>query len=208
MLKIVLIRHGYSMGNKLHTLSGWHDVALTEEGIEALLALQKSYPYPKTDGYYSSDLSRAYDTAQILFPDQSIAKLADFREIHFGLMEGWSFDRIDHDQFFSDWLQGAELEEGESYLQFRDRVFKGLEKLSEKMIDSGQESASLVCHSGVIRTLVTLCCKKPLENLFEVPVMNGLGYELLVDWVEGKLELKAVEKLQTPEMMGAFASVE
>lgn len=71
-----------------------------------------------------------------------------------------------------------------------------------------QDSATLVCHSGVIRMLVTLCCENPLEELFDVPVINGLGYELSMEWEEGKLKMKAIEKLKAPEIMGSFASVE
>lgn len=199
MLKIVLLRHGYSMGNKLHTLSGWHDVPLTEEGIEALRALQKCYPYPKTDGYCSSDLSRAYDTAKILFPDQEIVKVNGFREIHFGIYEGMGIEEIDHDQFFDAWLAGAKVEEGESYDRFHERVMSGLKVLSLEMIESGKESLTLVCHSGVIRLIYSLCRKKNRADLFHLPVPNGLGFELHFNFKEGQVELMEINRLKKIE---------
>ncbi len=196
MLKIVLIRHGYSMGNKAHTLSGWHDVPLTEEGIEALQALQKNYPYPKTDGYCSSDLSRAYDTARILFPEQEIVKISGFREIHFGIYEGMGVDQINHDQFFDAWLAGAEVEEGENYDRFQERVMSGLKYLSLQMMESGKESLTLVCHSGVIRLIYTLCHQKEVADLFDLPVPNGLGFELSLENKNGAVELLKMKRLK------------
>lgn len=199
MLKIVLLRHGFSMGNKLHTLSGWHDVPLTEEGIEALQELNKYYPYPQTDGYCSSDLSRAYDTAKILFPDQEIVKIDGFREIHFGIYEGLGADQIDHDQFFDAWLAGAEVEKGESYDCFHKRVMSGLKSLSLQMLESGKESLTLVCHSGVIRLMYSLCRKNKKTDLFDLPVANGLGFELKFDYKDGQVEFIEINQMKTME---------
>lgn len=199
MLKIVLLRHGYSMGNKNKTLSGWQDVVLTEEGIEDLKVLQKSYAYPATDLYCSSDLSRAIETARILFPGKEIQKLTTFREIHFGVLEGSGFDCINHDDFFDNWLAGGEVEEGENYQVFCQRVLGGLASLGERLEKCEQESATLVCHSGVIRVIHALCRHTKPEDVFALPVPNGLGFELFLELKNEEVELLHIENLKIPD---------
>ena len=38
--KVVLVRHGQSEWNKANIFTGWHDVALTEQGSVAIFTLQ------------------------------------------------------------------------------------------------------------------------------------------------------------------------
>jgi broad specificity phosphatase PhoE len=199
MLKFVLLRHGYSMGNKNKTLSGWEDVVLTKEGIQDLQVLQKAYDYPKTDLYCSSDLSRAYDTARILFPQEEIQTYSDFREIHFGILEGSSFYDINHDAFFDDWLAGGDIEEGENYEAFKRRILGGLASLGESLQAKDQKSATLVCHSGVIRVLHALCRQTKPEDIFALACPNGLGFELFAEIKDGRVALAEVRALDMPK---------
>ena len=67
MLKIYLIRHGQTPGNKLKRYIGTTDEQLSQEGREFLEKL--SYPMPES--LYVSPLLRCVETAGILFPNKA-----------------------------------------------------------------------------------------------------------------------------------------
>ena len=47
-LELVLVRHGFSLGNEKHLLSGWSDVPLTDKGRQELRLLRQKMNYPQT----------------------------------------------------------------------------------------------------------------------------------------------------------------
>lgn len=63
MIKLWLIRHGKTEGNKLARYIGTTDEPLCQEGIEFL----KKMDYPKVQEIYVSPLRRCVQTAEILF---------------------------------------------------------------------------------------------------------------------------------------------
>lgn len=65
--QLVLVRHGYSLGNEKSLFSGWSDVPLTERGRRELRELRQVIRYPRTGRYFSSDLSRCRETFQELY---------------------------------------------------------------------------------------------------------------------------------------------
>ncbi|MBI3440896.1 MAG: histidine phosphatase family protein [Proteobacteria bacterium] len=62
---LVLFRHGQTEYNKLHYLTGLHDVALTPEGEEQAREAGKCIKGFVFDKAYSSTLSRAFNTAAL-----------------------------------------------------------------------------------------------------------------------------------------------
>ena len=125
--------------------NGWTDVALNERGRAQAYALRNrlSSAY---DGIWSSDLSRAVETAAIA----SVTATTDrrLRELDFGRLEGKTWDGFSPDirrsllEFDSFTAPG-----GESTRQLRDRVADFLSSL-----DVGRHL--LFTHGGVIRVLL------------------------------------------------------
>ena len=64
MIKLWLIRHGKTEGNKLSRYIGTTDEPLCQEGTEFLHKMD----YPKVQAVYVSPLKRCVQTAEILFP--------------------------------------------------------------------------------------------------------------------------------------------
>ncbi|GKZ00247.1 hypothetical protein MPSEU_000977600 [Mayamaea pseudoterrestris] len=67
LLRLYLVRHGESQANLDGTLAGQSDSPLTDTGIAEAKALSRSHWMTDTDYWrvYSSDLSRAHDTARL-----------------------------------------------------------------------------------------------------------------------------------------------
>ncbi len=182
MMKISLVRHGHSVGNLHNTLSGWTDVPLTKQGKEELLGYKSSRNYLTTDAYYSSDLSRAIETAKILFPYENIETRASFREINFGKYENMSPRQINFKDFFTKWFSGKEIEGGENYYQFTKRISKSFRELNEEVISKKLDSYTLVSHSGVIRAILGCLENKGPKDFFDYHVPNGLGYNIILEY--------------------------
>ena len=55
--QLVLVRHGYSLGNEKSLFSGWSDVPLTERGRRELRELRQVTGYPRPGGNLTPALS-------------------------------------------------------------------------------------------------------------------------------------------------------
>ena len=88
MKEVYLIRHGRTRENELGILIGQRDPPLSVQGQEQVQALKSIIPVP--DVVFSSDLRRASETANLLFPTHEIRYLPQLRERSFGSLEGQS----------------------------------------------------------------------------------------------------------------------
>jgi len=74
--------------NKAHIVIGQNDPSLIDEAIAEINTIRPNIVKP--DLILSSDLKRALETAQLLFPKQKITILSQLRERHFGSLQGKS----------------------------------------------------------------------------------------------------------------------
>ena len=151
--RVVLIRHGETAHNRKNILQGVSDVPLNEAGRKqaAKLAERVSEEF-KYDKVYSSDLSRASETALELagaLEAEHIEK-KEFRERDFGILEGEEKSRrremVDH----ADELDMLKPQGGEHVRDIRERVIEELEQLLET-----EEDILVVAHGWVNRAVIT-----------------------------------------------------
>lgn len=90
MLKLYLIRHGQSTANDQGIIQGCKDFPLSELGKEQAKLVGEFFINQKFDAIYSSDLTRAYDTASEVSKHQNvpIEKWEKLREVNLGPLEG------------------------------------------------------------------------------------------------------------------------
>lgn len=149
-----LIRHGETQWNADRRLQGWRDIPLSAVGMQQARHLERYLRSPsfdaQVDHIVSSDLCRAYDTAQAAAAHFGlpIERDAGLRERSYGIHEGrdWasmaqSTPRID--------LRDPELaiEQGESLLVFAQRVARGFEALAQR---HPGRNVLVFSHGGVI----------------------------------------------------------
>lgn len=92
---LYIVRHGQTYLNKYGRMQGWSNAPLTESGVADAFAAGERLRDVKFSHAYSSDLTRAYRTAQGILA-RNIAsgdlkqpeKLDNFREVFFGIYEG------------------------------------------------------------------------------------------------------------------------
>ena len=190
-MKLVLVRHGYSQGNLEGTYSGWTDVELTDTGIKELERYKEEYHYPETDRYFSSDLVRCTHTFEVLFGDEHKldAKYESLREIFFGDYENLKGDsQTPH--FFDGFSLNERTANGETISEFAYRNVSQVEKILKDLKEDNLDSATIVCHSGVIKALLIFLDHRPFSDFRKIDTPNGLGYVLDVDYDEDNNMIK------------------
>jgi broad specificity phosphatase PhoE len=186
--RIVLIRHGETVGNSSERLHGSADLALSEAGRAQLHAAASALRTEVFDLVVASPLRRSWEGARIVAPGASIRLEPDFREIHFGRWEGLSTREIEASDpiAFKDWQEkkaGFEYPAGEPRAEFRARVARGLARLQA----SGAACVLGVLHRGVIRTLAEQLLGEPLPDA--TPALGGIvDFSLFADgvWRRGR----------------------
>lgn len=178
---IHLVRHGLSEGNLKGQYIGSTDSPLSEQGAREIRRLKKNGRYPAAQRYYSSPLSRCTETLAILHPKAKPILIDDFRESSFGEWEGKTAKELECDPNFRKWMRGeaAEIPGGENGGHFMARVCAAFENLVEDLMKSGETSAFIVTHGGVIMTILS-AYGLPRAKFYDWMTDNGCGYSMRI----------------------------
>lgn len=155
---IYIIRHGESVANLEHRVCGHTDTPLSELGIKQADVTAEALADVHFDRIYSSDLSRAYDTALPHAKKRglSVEKREGLREIFLGEWEYLSVDEIvekyGKEAYYDGWRGnfGTYVTPGgEGAVKCGKRIYAEIEKICRERED-GQ--ILIVCHGAAIRT--------------------------------------------------------
>lgn len=197
MKKFVFIRHGLSTSNRDRIISGNLDVPLSEEGVVLLKELQKKDIYPITDIYVSSPLTRCIDTFNIIHNDKRLDMTNDlFKEICYGKLQGTSPESGYLDEYFMRLFSNEVITENELYSDFVNRITKGVKETYRYLEKNNLSSASIVCHSTVIKSIVHKIKSIPLNEIRNVKIGNGLGIIVNVDLVDDEIFYYDLEEIK------------
>lgn len=180
---IHLIRHGICEGNLEGRYIGRTQSPLAQEGIQALLELKRKGIYPEAKKYYASPCVRCVDTLKVLYPTADPEVILELAECDFGDWENKKAEELKNDPKFVAWMNGGQHEappNGESSIVFMQRVCAGFEMLVKNMMMTGDESAVLVTHGGVIMTILT-AYGLPRAKMTDWMCENGHGYSMRID---------------------------
>ncbi len=171
--RIVLVRHGETVGNSSVRFHGSGDVALSDPGRVQMRAVSRELFGEVVDLVVASPLRRSWEAARIISGGARVRLEADFREIDFGRWEGMTAQEIEASDpvLYQDWqarATGFEFPEGERRDAFRERVQRGLERL----LTGSAAGVLVVAHKGVIRAIAEQLLEKPLQD--GQPEIGGL----------------------------------
>ncbi|MBQ3140674.1 MAG: histidine phosphatase family protein [Clostridia bacterium] len=199
-----LIRHGISQANEQNRIVGSTDSPLSERGREQLREISEYLkPYP-VEAVFSSPLSRATETARILYPGCNPIVIDDLREYHFGVHENGDFaalcgpDTESRNQFL---ISCTEAEGAEGGKEFCERIFAAFAKIVESCMKSGVHDVAIVTHSMVMMTLMHAFAYPKQESMFDWRCANGTGYLLRTDaamWMRDRV-VEAVATTPAPK---------
>jgi len=160
-MRIFLIRHGETKGNREGYFRGRSDFPLNENGIRQAKALGEALKNSGIQVIYSSPLSRAFETARWVAEttDAEILIEEGFNNINLGPWEGRKKDEIKkkYPEEFKTWITIPEklnLDGVESVLQVQDRSVKTLKKIINELSEREIQTFAVVTHRAVLKPLI------------------------------------------------------
>ncbi len=172
MPKVVLVRHGQTLQNRLGLIQGRADTDLSDEGVAQARRLAIEFGDVEFDRVYSSPMLRALRTTQIIVDGRELPIITDDR-------------LVEIDQ--GDWTlkKGSELyKSNDRYKTWATNPIQAYPPNGETIHDvAGRAKAFLedvkgyniltVAHAGVIAVLRTVLESRPLEKTWELLPRNG-----------------------------------
>lgn len=187
MIKLFLIRHGQTEGNKKKRYIGVTDEPLCEEG-KFLLRQMK---YPASQSVYVSPMRRCVETAEILFPETRAYVIDELAECDFGDFENKNYKELTGNPDYQAWIESGgtlPFPGGESREEFCRRNLLGFRKVMTDCIRRDISNAALVVHGGTIMNIMEAYAVEK-QPFYQWHVENGGGYTLDFDteeWNKGR----------------------
>ena len=185
-MEIYFVRHGQTIWNVEKRFQGLSDSPLTELGITQAKLLGEKLKDIKFDKFYSTSLKRANDTANYIKGnrEQKVEIFDDFVEISMGDMEGIQqeeFKKLYPEQvknfFFNQLEYNPSSFGGESFLEVRERVAKGLEKFIK--LNQDYERVLVVSHGATLKTLLHYISGKDISTLSDEVIPKNTSYTIV-----------------------------
>lgn len=181
MTELLLIRHGETEWNVEKRLQGHLDVALNREGVRQASALGRRLLDEPFDAIFSSDLQRAFDTAQgIAIPRGMTVQLEpDLRERCFGAFEGLLHPEIGerYPEDYAAWKQrdiDARYPSGERHAEtLREFSARSIACINRVASTGGYRKIVIVTHGGVLDSVYRHAMNLGYEHPRDFDVLNA-----------------------------------
>ncbi len=184
MTRIFLVRHGEAEGNLYRRAQGQFDAALTPRGRAQLQRLVERFQGETLDAAYSSDLSRAYETARAVAEAHGLAVTRDprLREMGLGVWENVPWGDIawrepEQLRYFGNDPARWTIPGREPFEALQDRMEEALLEIAGR--HPGQ---TVLCasHGMAIRSLLARLLQVPSAEIRRVPHADNTAVALLL----------------------------
>lgn len=183
-MKIYLVRHGESLGNAKHVLLGHTDLDLSELGyMQARVTAEAMRAFP-IDVIYSSDLKRAFNTAEPHARLRGISVIPDrlFRECHIGAWENRSGNWCRENypvEYTETWVNDFgrfTFPQGESTRAAGERF---LSRALEVCRANSEKNILIASHAAIIRSFWDIISAPSSEDIVDVvPFPTNASYSV------------------------------
>ena len=148
---VYFIRHGETENNSNGVYTGQMDIHLSSRGFEQAKKIRDKFSDKKIDKIFSSDLIRAVETAETVFPNRVIERDSRLREIDVGNLSGKNSKEFRNNN--PDMLKFLDNRDytpfgGENDSDVLARLSDFLDELSQQTCDA----VAVFCHGGVLHT--------------------------------------------------------
>lgn len=198
MTRLILIRHGYSSGNKAKEFCGQRDVPLDAIGYRQAEEMA-AYVIATfaVDAVYTSDLCRARDTVKPIADALHLPLLpsAALREVDVGDWQGKTAEEVR--KIYPESLATyestpglARFDGGESYALLTARILPEIDRIAK-----ANEGKTVVIgtHGGVIRALRAHVDGIPLSKIGDLPQVHNASLTL-AEYEGGTVTLTAIDR--------------
>jgi len=170
---VYLIRHGESLHNRDgNQLSGVTDVVMSPEGIKQCYLLAQCIDRFQIQRIYSSPLSRAIKTANIIFPNQKATIKQDLIEFNYGEYEGRIANMISGDPIIDQWNHSPgnlTFPGGDNTANHAEKIYTALKDIAQL---SSETPIACITHRTSMRLLIAKILEVPLNKFRSIPCSN------------------------------------
>lgn len=174
-MRVILIRHGMTKGNKEKRYVGITEEALCDEGKEFILEKIKKEEYPQVQQLFASPRIRCKETARLIYPKMEMTICEAFKECEFGEFEYKNHKELNGNSKYQAWIDSGgtlPFPGGESLEEFRTRCVRQFEQIVN---NTNAKSIAIVVHGGTIMAIMSALSKER-EGYFDWMTKNGCGY--------------------------------
>ena len=184
VIKLALLRHGYTAWNHAGRIQGLTDVPLTDDSIQTLAALALPEQWQQAT-LFASPLSRAHKTATVLTGRTPIIT-NELIEMAWGDWEGEHAEQLitnpaNDFKAIENWGWQYRPPGGESIAEVRDRAIGWAMQLSGDSV--------AVCHIGVMRVLLAVAHNWHFAGPAPFKIKRNRLYVLNVTASSGSVEV-------------------
>lgn len=191
MAKLILVRHGETAWNSALRYQGQQDIPLSALGRRQAEALALRLARVPIDAAYASDLSRAYETAEIICRGRglTVTRLSALREAHFGAWEGLTYAEA-----AARWPEiarqrrldptGTRVPGGETLAEVQTRAQAAVRAIERA--HPPDATLLIAAHGGVIRALVCSFLGLDLRVAWQLRLDN-CGITMVETYPEGTI---------------------
>jgi broad specificity phosphatase PhoE len=196
-VRLLLVRHGETTWNQENRWQGQADVPLSETGrAQARCLAQRLLAEGRQiQAMYTSDLSRAAQTAEILAAALGMRPAPElaWREMDIGVWSGLTTAEViaRHAVEWERLRAGEDLPRGggETFAQFQARLVRGAWRLLEK---HAGEDVAIVTHGGAVRAFLLSCRKLPMSQFREIDKIGNTGLSEVTIFANGEAVIHSV----------------
>ncbi|QDK37483.1 histidine phosphatase family protein [Bdellovibrio sp. NC01] len=190
MSKVIhLFRHGQTDWNIGRRLQGHTDIPLNSEGRKQAETLQEYFAKNPVELIFSSDLSRAKETAAIanLYQQAPAFYFNSFREVKLGEIEGLTYDQILAAYGEEAWQKWQSIQPENYHFAFKDGepAFAALKRFKEALEKCCREydfTAAGLCTHGLMMRRFIHSLRPDLKEPMAVPNCSVFA----IHWEEDK----------------------
>jgi len=183
LTKIYLIRHAEAEGNIYRRAHGHYNGLVTEKGYKQIERLRARFDGIKIDAVYSSDLTRAKETAKAISEprDLKINLTNMLREVDLGVWEDMAWGDIGYqypelNTYFNDDPANWSVENSESYDNVKARMSYFMTETAKKYEG---KTIALFSHGFAIRALSCLLEDIPSHETEKMPYFDNTAVALI-----------------------------
>jgi len=178
-MKLLITRHGETDFNLARRYQGQSDIPLNQTGMRQAEQIANRLSAEKIDMIYSSDLSRAVETAKRIanLQGQPPALQTDprWRELSFGDWEGLNYEEMNAgwQERVAKWYAdpvNTSTPNGETLYELAERVVSVLIELKNSSKD---KTVLVVSHSGTIQALLCIVLGVELSRYWQFRVSQA-----------------------------------
>lgn len=188
MKHIYLIRHGMSVQNQQDLLSGVSDVPLSQVGREQCARLRNFFIKFPVEAVFASPLSRAIESAEIIFPQHEVIVDEGLIEFDYGDYEG--VPRTHDDEIMRRWHSApgeVRFPGGKSVREHAVEVYNEILSIAQH---TQADRIACVSHRTTIRLIVAQILGLDLNKFRLLPCSNCSVTTLLFE--DGTLRLQSL----------------